>query len=82
MPSKVCSRCGKQKPIIEFYEHPEAKDRHQPYCKECAEALRREGYKPELRYRANAGREGEKLAIAQLKKNGIYAAPGKASEYR
>lgn len=35
MTTKTCFRCGKEKPLSEFYKHPEMTDRHLGKCKEC-----------------------------------------------
>lgn len=42
--SKVCVKCGKQKPATEFYKHPTNADGLQAYCKECQSAASREIY--------------------------------------
>lgn len=35
MKTKVCSKCGQEKSVEEFYAHSTAKDGLQPYCKYC-----------------------------------------------
>lgn len=32
---KVCKRCEKEKPLEDFYKHPETRDRRQPRCIQC-----------------------------------------------
>ena len=36
---KRCTRCGKVKPLDEFYRHPDTRDGRQSYCRECNRAV-------------------------------------------
>lgn len=42
--TKVCTRCGEEKPLDEFYNSPSTKDGKASYCKECVKELSREIY--------------------------------------
>lgn len=42
--TKVCARCGEEKPRDEFYNSPSSKDGKASYCKECVKKLSREIY--------------------------------------
>lgn len=42
--TKVCARCGEEKPLDEFYNQPSSRDGKASYCKECAKELSRETY--------------------------------------
>lgn len=33
--TKNCAKCNQLKPLTEFYNRPDRKDGHQPYCKSC-----------------------------------------------
>ena len=58
MRAKKCFKCGKEKPLDEFYKHPQMKDGHLGKCKECtkSDARERELANPEgaLRSRLSA----------------------------
>ena len=40
--TKVCGRCGKEKPLSEFYRAPANKDGHNNRCIDCLKQYRRE----------------------------------------
>lgn len=33
--TKVCRGCGRELPLVDFYDSPKAKDGHRNYCKHC-----------------------------------------------
>lgn len=35
MNTKVCAKCGKEKPIDQFHKRKSSKDGHRSYCKDC-----------------------------------------------
>ena len=37
--TKVCSKCGRELPLSEFYKKSTSKDGLQSYCKECSKKL-------------------------------------------
>lgn len=43
--TKVCARCGEEKPLDEFYSSTHTRDGKASYCKECSKELSRECYK-------------------------------------
>jgi len=40
--TKICNRCGEEKPLDDFYKHPSGKHGHTAICKECRRAHDRE----------------------------------------
>lgn len=47
MLTKMCRRCGVEKPITEFYKHNHTKDDYRNECKECHSKKGKEYYKRE-----------------------------------
>ena len=37
--NKICTQCGLEKDINDFYENPETKDGHSSMCKECQKKI-------------------------------------------
>lgn len=74
--NKICRVCKIEKPIDEFYEH---NGRHENKCKVCKRAKKKQYTAHDKRYSPNYG---ENLVIEKLKSMGIYAAPGKSSEWK
>lgn len=55
METKICSKCGQEKSIEEFYAHSTAKDGLQPYCKECQKkAAQNRASEPKVRIKPEA----------------------------
>lgn len=51
--TKICTKCGKEKPIKEFYRHEYHKDKHTTRCKQCI-LLKQAEYRNENREIYNA----------------------------
>jgi hypothetical protein len=75
--TKTCRTCGKKKFVSEFYQHTNGKPHSD--CLVCYQT-RRSSYRPKPRDQASHSHE--QLAIDRAKLFGIYAAPGKCSEWR
>lgn len=74
---------GPTLPRSEFYKLRGTRDGLQPICKECHKAECAVRYKknPRQQWRNRAGSVTEKMTVDRLRSFGIYAAPGKCSEY-
>lgn len=65
MKTKVCTKCGEEKPVSEFYRNQTRADGYQTWCKSCHYKKRktRRPVKPEKTTKA---RKAEKIDISQL----------------
>jgi hypothetical protein len=71
--------CGKVKPMTEFYDRLGGKDGKFTKCKECMKAKsNRHPSKP----KEIASKASEQDVIDLLRNQGVYAAPGKCSEWK
>lgn len=82
--SKICSACEETKPLAEFYLRTGFDDVENPKhyyaeCKQCRKTITKEKGRKE---KSKPGEVGEKLVIEELRRLGIYAAPGKCSEWK
>lgn len=75
---KVCRQCHEKKPESEFYIYSSTQKR-MPICKVCQ--LSRTNVKKPAPKEVSGNRH-EAIAINHMRVMGIYAAPGKSSEYR
>lgn len=50
--SKICRKCGQEKPLVDFYKHPLGADGYNGVCKECKISYQR------LKYRENLLKDG------------------------
>lgn len=73
--SKQCFKCGKVKPLREFYRHPQMADRHLNKCKECTKqdvrenrAQKREYYSTYEKQRFSTQRRKEQSLKAQRRR--------------
>ncbi len=80
-----CEKCanpnGPRLPLSEFYPDKRAKDGLMQTCKECCKKHSRET-RVQYKLKTLAWHSSEKLAIAILLKNGIFACPGKSSVFK
>ena len=82
---KTCSTCGESKMLSDFYKHPGHGDGHANECKECAKErahLNRINSLGSKKIRKpNSGRPSEQHVIEKLRRMGIYAVSGSATQY-
>ena len=48
METKICKKCSIEKPLTEYYKHPETKDKLNPKCKECFKTYHQSNKKRQL----------------------------------
>lgn len=65
--TKVCSRCGQEKPLDQFYTSSVTKDGYRPQCIECSKQSAKE-----TQHRLRERRKAEEAADKQLKANTSY----------
>ena len=65
--TKVCSRCGQEKPLSEFYTSSLTKDGYRPQCIECSKQSAKE-----TQNRLRERRKAEDAADKQLRANASY----------
>jgi hypothetical protein len=88
---KKCFRCGEEKPISEFYKHPEMKDGHLNKCIDCTKAdatKRRKEHLEEVREydrqrsATKEYRERQKLYIARQKNENPELFKSRRAQYQ
>lgn len=75
--SKVCTACNTEKPLSDYYTWSSNK-KHMPRCKACHRA--RNNQRPPIPA-DTTGIEHQNDLISILRRRGLYASPGKSSEY-
>lgn len=72
MPCKVCFKCGVEKPLADFYKHPQMPDGHVNKCKECNKKDVRENRSSKIDYYREFDKKRNKLPHRVLKAK-LYA---------
>lgn len=83
-PKRTCTKCKVEKRLDEFYTHSSGKDGHMNTCIECYKQQQKDRRKrPDYHKKSKneAQTETEGLVIARLFREGIFAAPGKSSQW-
>lgn len=83
-PKKLCTKCKIEKGIDEFYKHSSAADGHMNICVECykqqqKDRRKRPDYHKKSKREAQTETEGQ--VISRFFREGIFATPGKSSQW-